>query len=369
MPAPSSPTTNGAGPGITEAPFGQLPDGRAASLYTLTNAKGMLVKISNFGGVITEIHVPDRDGVLDDVTFGFDSLQPYLGKSHYFGALIGRYGNRIAGGRFELDGVTHQLDVNNNGVNHLHGGAQGFHTVLWDAETFVTPSSAGLILSYLSPDGEQGYPGNLEVTVIYELRANNELRIAFHAIGDQATPVNLTNHAYFNLAGKRAQPSDILGHELMIAADAYTAIDAMQIPTGELPSVTGTPFDFRSPRTIGSLIDADHPQLRNGSGYDHNFVLQPAESGAFRLAARLRDPGSGRVLDVFSQEPGLQIYSCNFLDGTTSGKGWTYGYRSGLCLEPQHFPDSPNQPDFPPTILRPGQEYSTVMSYRFGIEG
>ncbi|NVD69902.1 galactose mutarotase [Duganella sp. BJB1802] len=345
-------------PNVTAAPFGP-----EATLYTLTNANGMIVKISDLGGVITEIHTPGRDGKLADVCLGFDDAAAYLGESHYFGALIGRYGNRIANGRFTLDGQTYQLNVN-NGVNHLHGGVDGFHRRMWEAETFATPKSAGLILSYLSADGEQGYPGNLEVTVIYELRENNELRIAFHAITDKATPVNLTNHAYFNLAGK----GDILSHELTIAADAYTPVDSGLIPTGELPAVAGTPFDFRTPHAIGARIDQDDEQLRHGAGYDHNFVLNKSAPRALELAARVRDPSSGRVLEVLTQEPGVQFYSGNFLHDGMGGKGRIYGYRSGFCLEPQHYPDSPNCPEFPSTILRPGEEYTTVMAYRFSVE-
>jgi aldose 1-epimerase len=347
---------------ITESPFGKLPDGREATLYTLTNANGMIAKISNLGGVITELHVPDRDGVLADVCHGFDNVDAYLGESQYFGALIGRYGNRIANGRFTLDGVTFQLDVN-DGVNHLHGGADGFHRQLWEAEIFTTPKSAGLILTYLSIDGDQGYPGTAEVTAIYELRDNNELRIAFHAVADKATPMNLTNHAYFNLAGK----GDILGHKLTIPADGYTAVGKGLIPEGPVASVAGTPFDFRTPHTIGARIGQDDAQLGLGSGYDHNFVLNKSEPGKLELAARVVDPSSGRVLEVLSQEPGIQFYSGNFLNDSVKGKGRIYGYRSGFCLEPQHFPDSPNRPDFPSTILRPGEEYSTVMAYKFSI--
>jgi aldose 1-epimerase len=351
-------------PSITEAPFGQLPEGgdvqHDVTEYTLTNADGMIVKILNLGGIITEIHVPDRDGRLADVVCSFDDVASYLGESHYFGALIGRYGNRIANARFTLDGQQYDLDQN-NGANHLHGGVDGFHRRLWTAETFSTPKSAGLILSYLSADGEQGYPGNLDTTVIYELRADNELRIAFHAVTDQATPVNLTNHAYFNLAAG----GDILGHELTIHADRYTPIDNVQIPLGELPPVAGTPFDFQQPHTIGERIDADDEQIRNGFGYDHNFVLAKKEEGALTLAARVREPGSGRVLEVWSQEPGIQFYSGNFLSETVKGKGRIYGYRNAFCLEPQHFPDSPNRLAYPSTILRPGDEYSTVMAYKF----
>jgi aldose 1-epimerase len=346
---------------ISESPFGTLPDGREATLYTLTNANGMVAKISNLGGVIAQLHVPDRDGVLADVCHGFDDVTPYMGDSHYFGALIGRYGNRIANGRFTLDGVEHQLDIN-NGANHLHGGADGFHRRLWDAETFNTPKSVGLILTYVSPDGEQGYPGTAEVTVIYELRNDNELRIAFHAVADQATPMNLTNHAYFNLAGQ----GDILGHELTIFGDAYTPVDSGLIPVGAPAQVEGTPFDFRTPHAIGERIDQKDEQLGFGAGYDHNFVLTK-EQGALQVAARVVEPSSGRVLEVLSQEPGIQFYSGNFLHDGVTGKGRIYGHRSAFCLEPQHFPDSPNRPDFPSTILRPGEEYSTVMAYKFSI--
>jgi aldose 1-epimerase len=345
---------------ITESSFGTLPDGREATLYTLTNANGMIAKISNLGGVIAELHVPDRDGVLADVCHGYDNVAAYMGESNYFGALIGRYGNRIANGRFTLDGVDYQLDVN-DGTNHLHGGTEGFHRRLWAGETFNTPKSAGLILRYTSPDGEQGYPGTADVTVIYELRNDNELRIAFHAVADQATPMNLTNHAYFNLAGK----GDILGHQLTIFGDAYTPVGSGLIPVGAPLAVAGTPFDFRTPHAIGERIGQKDEQLGYGAGYDHNFVLSKKQPGGLEVAARVAEPVSGRVLEVLSQEPGVQFYSGNFLDDSISGKGRIYGYRSGFCLEPQHFPDSPNRPDFPSTILRPNQEYSSVMAYRF----
>lgn len=347
---------------ITESSFGTLPDGREATLYTLTNASGMVAKISNLGGVIAELHVPDRDGALADVCHGYDNVAAYIGQSNYFGALIGRYGNRIANGRFTLDGVDYQLDLN-DGANHLHGGTNGFHRQLWEAETFNTPKSVGLILSYVSPDGDQGYPGSVEVTAIYELRNDNELRIAFHAVADKATPINLTNHAYFNLAGQ----GDILGHELTIVADAYTEVGKGLIPAGAPAPVEGTPFDFRAPHAIGERIGEKDPQLDFGSGYDHNFVLAKSAEKALEVAARVVDPVSGRVLEVLSQEPGIQFYSGNFLDDSISGKGRIYGYRSGFCLEPQHFPDSPNRPDFPSTILRPNEEYSTVMAYRFSV--
>lgn len=349
-------------PSITTAPFGHLPDGRAATLYVLANSHGMVARITDFGGIITQIHTPDRDGVMADVVLGFDSVAPYAADSPYFGALIGRYGNRIRNGRFAIDGKAYQLAVN-DGLNHLHGGHVGLHKVLWQARPYSKPGVAGLSLTYRSPDGDQGYPGTLDMTVDYELNDNNALRVAFHAVTDQPTPVNLTQHSYFNLAGG----GDILGHELMLCADAYTPVDSTLVPTGAIAQVAGTPFDFRVPRRIGERIGEHCEQLRHGSGYDHNFVLaKPA--AAVALAARLRDPASGRVMDLHTAEPGVQFYSGNFLDGSLEGKGRRYGHRSGLCLEPQHFPDSPNQPSFPNTILRPGQEYATVSVFSFYVE-
>jgi aldose 1-epimerase len=344
---------------ITQAPFGTTPDGAAVSLFTLTNANGMLVKIADLGGIITELHVPDRDGVLADVVLGFDQLPPYLDKSPYFGALIGRYANRIAGARFELDGKHYQLNAN-DGRNALHGGPHGFHVVKWSARI----DADVLELRYRSVDGEEGYPGNLDVTVLYSLNDANELLVRYRATTDAATPVNLTQHSYFNLAGQ----GSILGHELLIDADAFTAIDEESIPTGAHTPVAGTPFDFRTPRLIGERIDQPDKQLRHGAGYDHNFVLNQAVAGEMQRAVHLRDPRSGRVLEVFTEEPGVQFYTGNFLDGSLVGKGQSYGYRSGLCLEPQHFPDSPNQPSFPNTILRPGQQYATETRYRFSVE-
>jgi aldose 1-epimerase len=350
---------------ITEAPFGAVPDPAGAdgehpvSLYTLTNRNGMLVKITNYGGIITELHVPDRDGRLADITHGFDSVTPYTADVPYFGALIGRYGNRIAKGRFALDGRAVQLDVN-NGANHLHGGALGFHKQVWDAAPFSAQDSVGLTLRYLSRDGEQGYPGNLTVEVVYALNNANELRVRYSATTDRCTPVNLTHHAYFNLAGQ----GDILGHELAIHADRYTPIDAASIPLGELAPVAGTPFDFRTPYRIGERIADSGVQLANGGGYDHNWVLNN-QSGELELAATLRDPQSGRVLELFTREPGLQFYSGNFLDGSLKGKGRSYEHRSAICLEPQHYPDSPNHSEWPSTILRPGDIYFTESLYRF----
>ncbi|MEO7495735.1 MAG: aldose epimerase family protein [Massilia sp.] len=344
---------------ITQAPFGELPGGVAISLFTLTNANGMRVAITDLGGIVTELHVPDRDGVLADVVLGFERLEPYLGDCQYFGALIGRYGNRIGGARFELDGKTYALDVN-NGRNHLHGGARGFHLVKWDARI----DGATLELRHRSVDGDQGYPGNLDVTVLYSLTEANELVVRYRAVTDAPTHVNLTQHSYFNLAGQ----GSILDHELLLEADAFTPIDAESIPTGGATPVAGTPFDFRTPRAIGERIAQPDKQLRNGLGYDHNYVLNKVSPGELSRAAHVREPVSGRVLEVFTEEPGVQFYSGNFLDGSLAGKGLSYGHRSGFCLEPQHFPDSPNQPSFPTTILRPGQQYATETRYRFSVE-
>lgn len=344
---------------ISQAPFARLPDGREVSVFTLANAAGMTVKILDFGGVITEIHVPDRQGVFADVALGFDTLEPYRGESPYFGALIGRYGNRIARGRFALDGQNHQLPVN-NGKNHLHGGPQGFDRVLWQSRI----EGEELVLTYRSADGEQGYPGNLDATVRYSVNDDNEIVVRFHAVTDRATPVNLTQHSYFNLAGS----GDILGHELIIDADAFVPIDADLIPTGALAAVTGTPFDFRTPRAIGERIAYPDKQLRHGSGYDHCFALNKPAAKAMTRAARVLEPASGRVLELFTQEPGVQFYSGNFLDGSLKGKGKTYHHRNGFCLEPQHFPDSPNQSSFPNTILRPGEVYETESRFRFSVE-
>jgi aldose 1-epimerase len=348
---------------IEQEPFGHAPDGTPLSLYTLRNRSGMVLRITNYGGIITELHVPDKHGNVADVCCGFEHAAPYFKDSPYFGALIGRYGNRIAHASFELDGERIQLDVN-NGRHHLHGGEQGFHRAVWQAVPVVGDLSIGLKLSYLSRDGEQGYPGNVEASVHYELNDANELLVRYHAVTDQATPVNLTHHAYFNLAGH----GSVLGHELVINADRFVPIDAEAIPLGALAQVDGTPFDFRTPHTIGARIDADHVQLANGGGYDHCYVLNKPETQVLSLAAVLREPESGRVLELYTQEPGVQFYSGNFLDGSLTGKGWQYNYRGALCLEPQHYPDSPNRPEFPNTILRPGENYSTRSLYRFAIQ-
>lgn len=344
---------------IQQAPFGTLPNGDQVSVFTLTNAAGMTVKILDLGGIITEIHVPDRNGVFADVALGFDTLDPYFGDSPYFGALIGRYGNRIARGRFTLDGQEYTLPVN-NGKNHLHGGVPGFDRVKWQARI----EEEELVLTYRSVDGEQGYPGNLDATVRYSLTDDNAIVVRFHATTDRATPVNLTQHSYFNLAGG----GSILDHELLIDADAFVPIDADLIPFGALAPVGGTPFDFVHGRRIGERIAEDDEQLRHGGGYDHCFALNKPDGKALTRAARVIEQGSGRVLELFTEEPGVQFYSGNFLDGSLSGKGQTYGYRSGFALEPQHFPDSPNQPAFPNTILRPGEVYETESRFRFSVE-
>jgi aldose 1-epimerase len=356
---------------ITQAPFGTLPDGAPVSQFTLANSRGMVVKILDFGGIIREIHVPDRDGRFADVALGFDTLAPYLKDSPYFGALIGRYGNRIGKGRFTLDGKAYQL-ARNDGGNHLHGGDRGFDKVLWSAVI----DGASLVLRYRSVDGEQGYPGNLDATVSYSLTEDNEIVVRFHATSDRPTPVNLTQHSYFNLRGADADPAadegDILQHEIVIDADRFVPIDEASIPFGPLVAVTGTPFDFRQPRAIGERIGQPDKQLRHGTGYDHCWVLnrdRDAGRHGLQRAVRVHEPESGRVLELSTQEPGLQFYSGNFLDGSLTGKGGRrYGFRSGFCIEPQHLPDSPNQPAYPDTILRPGEIYATESRFRFLVD-
>jgi aldose 1-epimerase len=350
---------------ITRVPFGTLPGGAQVSEFTLRNGKGMVVKILDFGGIIREIHVPDREGQFADVALGFDTLAPYVQDSPYFGALIGRYGNRIGKGRFLLDGREYRLAVN-DGENHLHGGAPGFDKLLWQAAI----EEGSLVLRYRSIDGEQGYPGNLDATVSYSLTDDNEIVVRFHATCDRPTPVNLTQHSYFNLRGVAPEGGDVLDHVMAIDADRFVPIDAGAIPLGALATVTGTPFDFRQPRPIGERIGQPDKQLRHGSGYDHCWVLnRGAGEDGLRRAVHVREPDSGRVLELFTQEPGLQFYSGNFLDGSLSGKGGRrYELRSGFCIEPQHFPDSPNQPSYPNTILRPGEVYATESRFRFSVE-
>ena len=349
--------------GVTRAPFGKTRDGKAVEIYTLTNAHGLEMRVITYGGIITSLKVPDRAGHLDDVVLGFDTLDGYLKDSPYFGAIVGRYGNRIAKGQFTLNGATYKL-ATNNGPNHLHGGVKGFDKVMWNAVPGDSADGVSVTLTRTSPDGEEGYPGNLQASVRYTLTDKNELAIDYRATTDKATPVNLTQHSYFNLA---ADSGDILGHELTIHASRYTPVDATLIPTGELAPVQGTPFDFQKATAIGARIATDDAQLKNGGGYDHNWALDRGGSG-LQPAARLVDPKSGRTLDVATTEPGLQFYSGNFLDGSITGKGGrVYKRRTGLCLETQHFPDSPNHPSFPSTILQPGQTYSSKTVFTFGV--
>jgi aldose 1-epimerase len=350
-------------PGLTRAPFGRLPDGTAVESFTLRNARGLEVRAITYGAIIVSLRVPDREGRFGDVVLGHDDLAGYLRRPAYFGAVVGRYGNRIAKGRFTLEGKTYALSTN-NGPNHLHGGVKGFDKVVWKGDLVSTADGASVIFRYTSPDGEEGYPGTLQARVTYTLNDRDELTFDYAATTDKPTPVNLTQHSYFNLAGAG---NDVLGHELTIEADRFTPVDATLIPTGQLAPVSGTPFDFRKPTAIGARIGQDDEQLRRGSGYDHNFVLNRAGEGLLHVA-RLAFPGSGRTMDIRTTEPGLQFYSGNFLDGTITGKGGVvYRHRSGLCLETQAFPDSPNQPSFPSTILRPGEEYRSKTVLTFGV--
>jgi aldose 1-epimerase len=345
---------------ISRAPFGRTPDGEPVDIYTLRNSQGAEARIMTYGGIVVSLKVPDRSGQMGDVVLGYERLADYIADNPYFGCLVGRYGNRIANGSFTLDGQTHTL-AQNNGPNHLHGGLKGFDKVVWRARAFSSPLGPALELNYLSPNGEEGYPGNLNVTAVYTLTEDNALRLDFAAVTDRPTVVNLTHHSYFNLAGR----GDILGHEVMINADRFTPVDETLIPIGELRPVEGTPFDFRTSTPIGARIDRDDTQLRFGGGYDHNWVISKPY-GEFGLQARVYEPTSGRVMEVHSTEPGLQFYSGNFLDGTLTGKGgWVYEHRHGFCMEPQHYPDSPNQPNFPSTVLRPGDTYRNTIVYRF----
>jgi len=359
-------------PGITVELFG-FHNGQMVKLYTMVNKNGVILKVSNFGGTITELHVPDRDGNLGDIVLGFDKHEGYISPEYlksnpYFGAIIGRYGNRIAGGKFTLDDVDYKL-ATNDGENHLHGGIKGFDKVVWDAKIIEGSDKDGseqtIVLTYTSKHGEEGYPGNLKITVLYSLNNENELRIEYTTETDKATPCNLTNHSYFNLsAGKHPT---IENHVLEIFADQYTEVDAGLIPTGNFIDVVGTPMDFTTPRTIGERINDNDEQLTLGKGYDHNWVLR--ESNGWSPVATLYEPESGRFMEVFTSEPGIQFYSGNFLDGTITGKNnKKYQHRAGLCLETQHFPDSPNQPTFPCTILKPGDASVSETVYRFSVK-
>ena len=349
---------------IASVAVGQVEDFDTIKLYTLKNDNGMTVKVTNYGAIITSITVPDRDGELTDIALGYDRLEDYINAvdKPYFGAIVGRYGNRIANGEFTLDGETYSL-AKNNGQNHLHGGTIGFDKVVWDVDNENVTNS--IKLSYLAKDMEEGYPGNLKVTVTYTLTDDNSIVVDYHATTDKATPVNLTQHTYFNLKGEGE--GTILDHELMLNATKYTPVDAGLIPTGDTPAVTGTPFDFTTAKSIGRDIEQDHEQLKIGGGFDHNWVLDKGgKDGELTLAARVHEPTTGRILEVHTTEPGIQFYCGNFLDGRLQGKsGKPYLNRGGFCLETQHYPDSPNQPNFPSTILQPGVELQTQTVFKF----
>ncbi len=350
---------------IEVKPFGKLPDGRPADLFTLVNPQGTIVKLTNFGGIVTQLWAPDRHGEPADVVLGCDRVEDYLRGGSYLGALIGRFGNRIARGCFSLDGRTYQL-ARNWKDHHLHGGNVGYDKVLWQAQPLDDARNPAVRLQHRSPDGDEGYPGNLDMTVTISLTEDNTLRFEYAATCDRATPCNLTHHGYFNLAGHAG--GDILDHVMTLHADAFTAVDEQLIPTGELRDVTDTPFDFRTAKPIGRDIDADDEQLRRGGGYDHNWVIRRDHEQALAPAAQVFEPVSGRMMEVWTTEPGVQFYAGNFLDIDSLGKGGcSYPRRSGFCLETQHFPDSVNQPSFPSCILRPGQTYRQVTEYRFSV--
>lgn len=361
-PAASEMAMPGQAVSITKTDFGTLPGGEKVALFTLKNEAGMEVGIITYGGIITTLKVPDKQGIYKDVVMGFPTLDQYVESNPYFGAIIGRYGNRIAGGKFTLDGEEYIL-AKNNGPNHLHGGVKGFDKVVWQATEKTDDNSSSLLLSYLSPDGEEGYPGNLQVRVTYTLNQDNSLDMIYEASTDKKTVVNLTNHSYFNLSGDFSRT--ILDHMLEIEADGYLPVDSGLIPTGEIRPVSGTPFDFREPKEIGQDIQADNEQIRLGKGFDHCWVLNKQDD-EMPLAARAHEPNSGRVLEVYTTEPGIQFYSGNFLDGTLPAKnGGTYAQRSGFCLETQHYPDSPNQAGFPSVVLNPGEQYTSRTSFKF----
>ena len=353
---------------IKKQAFGKTADGKDVDLYTLTNANGLKTEIMTYGGIVRTLEVPDRDGNLGDIVLGYDSLDEYIENNPYFGALVGRYGNRIAKGKFTLDGVEYTL-ATNNGPNHLHGGVKGFDKVVWDAEPMEDETSVGLKLTYLSKDGEEGYPGNLKCTVIYTLTNDNELKVSYEAETDKATVLNLTHHSYFNLGGHNS--GDILAHELMLTADNFTPVDEGLIPTGEIKPIKGTLMDFTRPIPIGARI----AQVKGG--YDHNYVLN-SSGGSLALAASVYEPRSGRVMEIFTTEPAIQFYSGNFLDGSNKGKGArrvgaparqaVYNKHNGFCLETQHFPDSPNKPNFPSVVLKPGDKYTHLTVHKFSAK-
>ncbi len=350
---------------IEETILGEMPDGTKVKKFILKNEAGMEVDIINYGGIITRWTAPDKKGNYEDIVLGFDSLEQYLDGSPYFGALIGRYGNRIANGKFSLDGETYTL-ATNDGDNHLHGGEKGFDKVVWDGVAKTIEEGATVELTYTSEDGEEGYPGKLDVKVTYTLTNNNELDIQYEAVTDKPTVVNLTQHSYFNLSGQLSEP--VLDHEIYLNADTYMPVDGGLIPIGEFREVAGTPFNFKEPKPIGGEIEADNEQLSLGGGYDHCWVLNEGEKD-FRLAASAHHGETGRLLEVYTNEPGIQFYSGNFLDGTLPAKdGGTYAKRSGFCLETQHYPDSPNQADFPSVRLNPGEMYSSRTMYKLSTK-
>jgi len=368
-----SPESQRAELSVQKQDFGTTADGEAVELYTLTNSNGLKAKIMTYGGILVSLEAPDQNGKLADVVLGYETLSGYVSNNPFFGATVGRYANRIANGEFTLDGTTYKL-AKNNGENHLHGGIKGFDKVVWFAASFKEENAVGLKLSYLSKDGEEGYPGNLICSVTYTLTNDNELKISFDALTDKATVVNLSHHSYFNLAGQGE--GDILGHRLMINADRFTPVDAGLIPTGELRSVKGTPMDFIKPFAIGARINDDDQQLKYGGGYDHNWVLsqglltenKTSDELELALAVRVYEPTSGRVMEVYTTEPGIQFYAGNFLDGSITGKAnKIYKHRYGFCLEPQHFPDSPNKSNFPSVVLRPDQRYTHITVYKFSV--
>lgn len=352
-------------PRLTSNPFGRTPDDQAIEIITLRNSKKTEIRFMTYGGIVLSIKTADRSGAIDDIALGYDTAEPYFKNSTYFGCLVGRYCNRIAKGTFTLDGKTYALPAN-NGVNSLHGGTRGFDQYLWKADAFQRADGVGAVLTMTSPDGDQGYPGEVKAKVTYTLTDANEFKVAYEATTSKTTVINLTQHTYFNLAGSKA--NDILGHIMMINADRYTPVDDTLIPTGELAKVEGTPFDFRNETVIGARIDAKNEQIARGKGYDHNWVLNRTGAG-LEHAAHVIEPTTGRMLEITTTEPGIQFYSGNFLDGTIKGKGGkVYVHRGGFCLETQHYPDSPNQPAFPTTTLKPGETYRSETVFKFGVK-
>jgi aldose 1-epimerase len=346
--------------------FGKAPNGQKVNLYTLTNAKGMKISLMDYGATLTSVVVPDNKGKFADIALGYNNFKDYVTNNQYFGGIVGRYGNRIAAGKFVLDGKQYSLNTNNNG-QHLHGGNIGFHAVVWNSKTFKNADNAGVIFTYLSKDGEENYPGNLNITVTYTFNNSNEITIDYLATTDKPTPINFTQHGYWNLLGEGN--GNILKHELMINADKCTPVDKYLIPTGEIAYVKGTPLDFKQPRMVGERINDDDIQIKFGNGYDHNWVLNKTDD-SLTLACRVSEPISGRVFEIYTTEPAMQFYGGGFMNGTISSKSGksTYAKNGALVLEPQHFPDSPNHPNFPNTILRPGEKFKSRTVYKFSVK-